>query len=131
MSTPEKWLSRGKVVPRMKSGFRKPVDNIAAIDFGTTFVSLAYKTAGDEKITTFKLTDVYTRVPNALLLRKTGEKLEVVKFGYRAQEEYSRIRSSDRQNYCYFERMKILLERGKVTMYVRCTPFLMHHFYRK
>ena len=108
-------LSRGKAVPKTDSDFRASEGNIAAIDFGTTYCSLAYTTRGDEKVSAFKLSDVFTRVPNALLLRKAGDRLEVAQFGYRAQEEYSRLRHADRLNYLYFERMKMLLERDKVT----------------
>lgn len=107
-------LSRGKAVPKTESDFRASEGNIAAIDFGTTYCSLAYTTRGDEKVSAFKLSDVFTRVPNALLLRKAGDILEVAQFGYRAQEEYSRLRHTDRLNYLYFERMKMLLERDKV-----------------
>ena len=106
--TMAKPLSRGKAVPKTESDFIASESNVAAIDFGTTYCSLAYMTRGDEKVSPFKLSHVFTRVLNALLLRKTGDILEVAQFGYRAQEEYSRLRHADHLNYLYFERMKIL-----------------------
>ena len=45
--------------------------NIAAIDFGTTYCSLAYKTIGDPDATVLRLDSSNTiqRVPNAILLK--------------------------------------------------------------
>ena len=91
--------------------------DIAAIDFGTTFCSLAYIREGDEKIITFKLDGIHQRVPNAVLLKQDdhGPNYTVAQFGYMAQEEYSKMRASSRVNYIYFERIKMILERDKVS----------------
>lgn len=78
-------------------------DHIAAIDFGTTFCSLAYTTRGDSEINALSLNNVYKRVPIAILLNKGVDKCRVVDFGYRAQDVYTRLRPNDRVNYIYFE----------------------------
>ena len=55
------------------------LSNIAAIDFGTTYCSLAYKTRatrGDSapgRVTVVQLDTSVQRVPNAILLRETGK----------------------------------------------------------
>ena len=97
----------------------QPRQTIAAIDFGTTFVSLAYATSGDLNINTLKLHSTYERVPNAILLKKVpGNKCVVEDFGLKAQSSYCKIRSSEQQNYIYFERIKMLLERDEVSTVV-------------
>ena len=91
---------------------RHAPQNVAAIDFGTTFVSLAYITRGVEKVNTFKLNSTFERVPNAILLKKVdGNKCVVEDFGFNAQDAYCKIRPSQLPNYIYFERIKMLLER--------------------
>ena len=88
--------------------------NVAAIDFGTTSVSLAYTTEKDDKINTFFIDQIHDRVPNAILLEKMNDgTCEVKAFGTRAQDAYCKIRNH--QNYIYFERIKMLLERDEVT----------------
>ena len=49
------------------------ISNIAAIDFGTTYCSLAYKTKGNPGVTVVRLDTSVQRVPNAILLRVTGK----------------------------------------------------------
>ena len=94
-------------------GASKP-SNVAAIDFGTTSVSLAYTTERDDKINTFFIDQIHERVPNAILLEKMNDGIyEVKAFGTRAQDAHTKIR--DHQNYVYFERIKMLLERDEVT----------------
>ena len=94
----------------------QPRQTIAAIDFGTTFVSLAYTTSGDDKVNTLKLHSTFERVPNAILLKKVpGNKCVVEDFGSKAQASYCKIRPSEQQNYIYFERIKMLLERDEVS----------------
>ena len=95
----------------------QPSQTIAAIDFGTTFVSLAYTTSGDDKVYTLKLHSTYERVPNAILLKRVpGNKCVVEDFGSKAQASYCKIRTSEQQNYIYFERIKMLLERDEVSI---------------
>ena len=52
--------------------FRKTDGNVALVDFGTTFCSLALSTAGNTEITVLPLNTGYSRVPTAILLKKTG-----------------------------------------------------------
>ena len=47
--------------------------NIAAIDFGTTYCSLAYKTKGDPEVTVMRLDSSVQRIPNAILLKVVGK----------------------------------------------------------
>ena len=47
--------------------------NIAAIDFGTTYCSLAYKTKGDPGVTVMRLDSSIQRIPNAILLKIVDE----------------------------------------------------------
>ena len=108
-------LSRSEKIKRVDSGFRTTQGNIAAIDFGTTFCTLAYTTFGDAEVNTLKLDGIHQRVPNAVLVEKGERECRVVDFGYRAQETYSKMRSGDRVNHIYFERMKMILERDEVS----------------
>ena len=94
----------------------QPRQMIAAIDFGTTFVSLAYITSGDDKVNTLKLDSTFERVPNAILLKRVpGNKCVVEDFGFKAQASYCKIRTSEQQNYIYFGKIKMLLERDEVS----------------
>ena len=54
----------------VKSVLLPPEDNIAALDFGTTYCSLAITTVGDDKASCLKLDTYRSRVPNAILLRR-------------------------------------------------------------
>ena len=106
----------------------QPRQTIAAIDFGTTFVSLAYTTSGDVNVNTLKLHSTYERVPNAILLKRVpGNKCVVEDFGSKAQGSYCKIRSSEQQNYIYFERIKMLLERDEVGTVLIVSPTVVSH----
>ena len=95
-----------------------PKQNIAAVDFGTTCVSLAYTSRGYDKVNIFKFDSKFQRVPNAILLKKVdGNKCVVEDFGYKAQETYCKVRASQYLNYIYFERIKMLLERDEVSTF--------------
>ena len=64
-----------KRVPRKKSCFRVPSDNVAAIDFGTTNCSVAYRTVGsgpEEGPRRLPLNTTYYRVPTAVLFKPDG-----------------------------------------------------------
>ena len=96
--------------------------NIAAIDFGTTYSSVVYKTEGDDTINYLKLNAIYERVPTAILLQVIDRpqdphlpvKVIVKEYGMRALTEYSRLRERDRKNYIYFERIKMTLQHDEV-----------------
>lgn len=113
-------LPRATKIETSLRDFQKSNGNIAAIDFGTTSVSLAFTTVGDQKISTLTL-DVDskdTRVPNALLLRlKEDGSVIVQAFGHEARNKYGRLRSSQRESHVYFEHIKLLLKRDKVLLF--------------
>ena len=90
--------------------------NIAAIEFGTTSVALAYTTRGDKEVFTLVLNnvDIDIRVPSAILLRKDGALLTMSSFGQEARTNYTRMRPNDRKNHVYFERIKMLMKREEV-----------------
>ncbi|XP_011406944.1 PREDICTED: heat shock 70 kDa protein 12A-like [Amphimedon queenslandica] len=104
-------LSRAKKIPRTDTGYRVTDGNIAAIDFGTTSVSLAYTTKGDDEITNLRLDeeDQAYRVPNAVLLKKEGRTITVQAFGNDARTQFTQMRKSG--EYIYFERIKMLMKR--------------------
>ena len=99
-----------------------PEGNIAAIDFGTTYCSLAYTTEGDEGASCLRLEGYYARVPNAILLKKSDTSdrgdhainWEIKAFGSRAQVVYASSRSEDADKYLYFERVKMNLQHDQV-----------------
>lgn len=90
--------------------------NIAAVDFGTTSVSLAYTSKRDKKISSFILDTKSrsNRAPNAVLLKREAGKVRVSAFGAIAWEKFAAIRSSGYENHIYFERIKMLLKRENV-----------------
>ena len=90
---------------------------IAAIDFGTSSLSVAYTTPttrGDVKV--LPLQSTLERVPNSILIMKdqAGQKYSTIEIGLQAQSIYSGLRK-DAKNFIYFERIKNLLERDKVS----------------
>ena len=115
-ATPKQPLSRANKITRSISGYRTTNNNIAAIDFGTTAVSLAFTTNGDKTINTLLLDTekLDTRVPNAILLQRRGKGFFMASFGNQARESYTRMRSADREKYVYFERIKMLMKREQV-----------------
>ena len=67
-------LSRMEAVLRgPASTGQRNATNIAAIDFGTTYCSLAFKTEGDSGVTVVRLDGTNRRVPNAILLKIVTE----------------------------------------------------------
>ncbi|XP_011407518.1 PREDICTED: heat shock 70 kDa protein 12A-like [Amphimedon queenslandica] len=108
---------KAKKIPREDAGYRVTDGNIAAIDFGTTSVSLAYTTKGDKKVSTLILDheDKSTRVPNAFLLKKEDDgKMKVEDFGSIARKKFTSMKPGDHHTHVYFERIKMLMRREKV-----------------
>ena len=109
-------------ITRNLSGSRS---NVAAIDFGTTYCSIAYTTAAADETNSLKLDDYRTRVPTAILLKKgteisldgssVGVECIIDSFGYNAQDKYQKLKRRDNANYLYFERMKMRLQHDKVS----------------
>ena len=110
-------LCRATKIPRAEAGYRVTGGNIAAIDFGTTSVSLAYTTKGDDDLvnTLVLNTENYSkRVPNTLLLKKEGGKMTVAAFGNVARKRFTTMRPSQYKEHVYFERIKMLMRRENV-----------------
>ena len=107
-------VRRTRKVPRSEAGFRRASENVAAIDFGTTFCSLAYTLKGTKEIVKLPLEGPQTRVPNAILIEK--ESNTALAFGYRAQRRFCQLRKNQ-EEYAYFERMKMILYRTKVSLF--------------
>ena len=108
-------VTRAQTVPRSKAGFRKASEYIAAIDFGTTYCSVAYTLKDTNEIFKLPLDQPHPRVPNAILIKKQTNEVEA--FGYRAQNRFARLREREQKDYIYFERMKMILYRTKVSPY--------------
>ena len=111
-------LSRAKRIPRPYTDDCATKGNIAAIDFGTTYVSLAYTTLHYKDVNTLPLDKgVDRRVSNSILLFKENpDTLRVCDIGSNAQNSYFRLRNKDKLNYIYFERIKMLLKKEKVSI---------------
>ena len=107
-------LSKAVMIPRTEAGYRVTGGNIAAIDFGTTSVSLAYTTKGDDTVSTFKFEteDHSTRIPNAILLKKSGRDMTVIALGSSARKTFASLRPNEFSEYVYFERIKMLMKRN-------------------
>ena len=92
---------------------------IAAIDFGTSSLSVAYTTPvtkGDIKV--LHLYKSCERVPNAILITvdRANNQYTTTAIGHQAQSIYSDLKENDEfENFIYFERIKNLLERDKVS----------------
>ena len=98
--------------------------NIAAIDFGTTALSLSFSTKGnvDDIPQTLKFgPDKSTRIPNAILLQRgvdlEDSKINIIKvvLGDVARDKFFKLKPQERKDYIYFERIKMLLKREKVS----------------
>uniref|UniRef100_A0A1X7TRX6 Uncharacterized protein n=1 Tax=Amphimedon queenslandica TaxID=400682 RepID=A0A1X7TRX6_AMPQE len=89
---------------------------IAAIDFGTSSLSVAYTTpttGGGVKV--LPLHSTMERVPNSILIMKEqeGNQYRVIGIGHQAQSTYNGIAKEDAKEFVYFERIKLLLQRDK------------------
>uniref|UniRef100_A0A1X7TPG0 Uncharacterized protein n=1 Tax=Amphimedon queenslandica TaxID=400682 RepID=A0A1X7TPG0_AMPQE len=111
-------LSRARKIPPPKEDSYCLTDelNIAAIDFGTTSVSVSYITKGDKKFSMLSLDNKESsRVCNALLLKKEDNgKMKVEAFGSVARNNFITMRSAEHHTHIYFERIKMLLRREKL-----------------
>ena len=105
-------------VPRTEAGYRVTDGNIAAIDFGTTSVSLAYTTKGDNRVSVIQLESETrsVRVLNVFLFSTKEGKMGVDAFGTNARKKYGAMRQGNHSNYIYFERIKSLLRRDRVCL---------------
>ncbi|XP_011402427.1 PREDICTED: heat shock 70 kDa protein 12A-like [Amphimedon queenslandica] len=108
-------LYRAKKVPRKNTNYRVTGGNIAAIDFGTTSVSLAYTTKGDDNVNIFILDaqEKAARDTNAVLFKRKEKAISVKAFGNTARSQFTTMKkaeSYDQEN-IYFERIKMILKR--------------------
>ena len=111
--------------------FRESTGNVAAIDFGTTYCSLAFMCdANNKTLSNLKLNETFARVPTAILLeeldqssgleehesfvRMTAE-YKVKCFGYWAQKSNRGLKAADRSKHLYFERFKMSLQQDEVS----------------
>ena len=103
---------------------------IAAIDFGTTFCSLAYTLPNEDVVNFVELSDQHQqRVPTAILLRKQSgviadgiptllpPELVIKAFGFDAQSKTTTLMDYEHPNHIYFELVKMLLYNDKVSPY--------------
>ena len=94
--------------------------NVAAVDFGTIFCSVAFKlknTPG-KFVENIELEPGHERTPTAILLQRCGEQLySVTDFGACAQEKVTTLLQTELKNdYLYFELFKMEL-RSHVSMH--------------
>ena len=111
-------VRKTRKVPRSDAGFRPASGYVAAIDFGTTYCSVAYTLQGSEEIFKLPLDGPLKRVPNAILIERKSH--NVAAFGYRAQHKFAILPKEDRKRYIYFERMKMILYRTQVSPHAVC-----------
>ena len=120
------------------SRFSKTDGNIAAINFGTTFCSLAFATVKNPnlvdtrsvEINMVRLNGYYTRVPTVILLRELDSTsfascdnlpvsrtcdYEVDSFGYDALTQLCSLKASQWSKYLYFEQFKMTLQQDEVS----------------
>ena len=96
---------------------------IAAIDFGTTFCSLAYALPNEDVVNFVELNHHQQRVPTAILLRKQRviadgiPALMIEAFGFDAQSQTTTLLDDERPDCIYFELVKMLLYNDKVSPY--------------
>ena len=110
---------------------RPVAGNIAAIDFGTTSLTLSYVTTGDKDISTIKFgSENDARIPNAILLERSKDgKYIATAIGNTARTNFSRVRGEKRMTYIYFERIKMLLKRDKVLIGTMAVLALYYYTY--
>ena len=100
-----------------------PENNIAALDFGTTYCSLAMISGEDKAIASqcLKLDGYCPRIPNAILLRKlnsssaTDVPCEIRAFGKKAQETHTKLKPNEVSQHLFFERIKMNLQHDPVS----------------
>ena len=113
-------ISGSDILTSEKQQKPAPSPNIAALDFGTTYCSLAIITAGEEFPTFIELDRYRPRVSNAILLKKerysnpTSIHCIVKEFGPRAQDVYTRLKPDTVHDYLFFERIKMNLQHDPV-----------------
>ena len=102
----------------MRENARHPLDsrrttkNIAAIDFGTAFCSVAYSTQDNgENVTMLALDTGSEREPTAILFDKEGK---CHSFGQEARDNIFYADDANRIDFDFFEQIKMNLQDDKV-----------------
>ena len=118
-----------RIPPTDDNNYRVTNGNIAVIDYGTTSVSLAYTTKGDNKVNTIVLdaNERSTRVPNAILLKRENNEITTAAFGIMARTRCANMKKLE-QEFIYFERIKMLMRREKVRALSNLIPKLFCHY---
>ena len=109
-------LMRAEKAPQTTDVLQRS-SRIAAIDFGTSSLSVAYTTPIDGKETKIlHLHKMHERVPNAILIKvdQGSQECSVNSLGHQAQTIYSDMSYDEDNKFLYFERIKMLLKRDKV-----------------
>ena len=110
---PVQSLRRADIIPRTEPAYCVTDGNIAAIDFGTTSVSLAYTTKGDTNVNVLPHYRTHsTQIPNIVLLKKERAGIEIKAFGDDAQRVL--LRSCGYSDYIYFNGIETLMRKEKV-----------------
>ena len=128
MGTP---LSRPQQNERSQEKIKSLPINVAAIDFGTTSLSLSYSTKGDDEwATSLDLgSDTSKRIPNAILFKRgDDEKCQVLHIGNKARKVFMDASSDKRERLIYFERVKMLLRRDIKVDIILDTIYLISRF---
>ena len=111
-------LSRAEKIAKPSTDVLQRSKCTAAIDFGTSSLSIAYTTPiTKDDIKTMALHKTYERVPNAILIKidQDNQECRVTTIGHEAQTQYCNLRKDDAKQFVYFERIKMLLKREKVS----------------
>ena len=91
-------LTRAQKIPRGSNRLKRS-KCVAAIDFGTSSVSIAYTTPNDKKIKLVPLHSTYERVPNAILIVKDEEnQQEDQEKGKNKEQEQDQDKDQDHDN---------------------------------
>ena len=105
-------------ISRTEAAYRVTDGNIAAIDFGTSSISLAYTTKGDADVSmiSFEASKKQARALNIILCKKvkSENKIGVVALGDKATNLYQRLKKEEYSEYIYFERIKMLMRKDQV-----------------
>lgn len=89
----------------------KNKSNIVAIDFGTTYCSVAYCVQDDSTVRLLKLSTDDVRVPTSIVIDANGT---IIEFGKNARRKYAHM-SAERKQHCHiFSEIKMLLQHDKV-----------------
>ena len=111
--------SKARKIPRSDADFRRSSPYVAAIDFRSTYCSVAYALEGEKEIIKLPLDGPNTRVPNSILIEKKSSTVDA--FGHGAQHRFSQLKEQQ-ENYLLFEKIKMILYRSQVSRCMQLNP---------